>query len=258
MLRSIEVAKVGMQAQEAKLDVVANNLANASTHGFKRLVAAYQQLPAGETAITATPDVTLPDGALLQPAQLPRPDGPQLVTRVDLRQGPLEETGNPLDVAVNGEGFLVVATEAGERYTRAGNLRLDAEGNLTDGAGRRVLGGGGPIQLPGGQLQIASDGSISAAGNALDRLRVVRFPDPTLVRAAGDGLLSLPEGMRPTDMGASEVHISQGYLERSNSNPVHELVSLIAAQRIFEAGQRMLVTDDETLNRAVNQLGRVR
>ncbi len=269
MLRSLQVSKTGMLAQEARLEVIANNLANAATTGFKRLIASYEELPAPTTAVPArspTPAEALaaatggatPAGALARRPAPRRSDGPALLTRVDLRQGALEQTGNPLDLAVSGDGFFVVRVGSAERYTRAGTFRLDAQGTLVDAQGHPLVGGGGPIQLAPGSVAIASDGTVSVNGAAVDRLRVVRFPDPTHVRPVGDSLLALPDGEAPQDLPPAQAQVAQGFLERSNANPVHELISLIMAQRVFEAGQRLLVTTDDSLSRAINQVGRVR
>jgi flagellar basal-body rod protein FlgG len=254
-----------MLVQQQKLDVLANNLANTTTTGFKRILTAFESTKAAEPSqrpAAPTRRPSLSDSGLLRSAMRLSAEvrGPSLRVHggLDLSQGPLEETGNPLDIAISGDGFFAVRSEEGELFTRGGAFRLDAEGNLSTLNGAIVLGVAGPIQLSPGAVQVADDGSISVEGELVDRIRIVRFDDASRLQHAGGNLLRAPTGLNAAEAAPGEIAVAQGYLEGSNSDPIQELVALITAQRVYEANQRVLVTADESLGRSVNEIGRVR
>lgn len=211
--------------------VAANNLANASTTGFRADLARFQSEP------------------LVGPGFDTRAFSTVAPTAVDLQPGSITPTGRPLDVAVEGEGFLAVqAADGSEAYTRAGDLRRGPGGMLVTGAGQPVLGEGGMIILPPvSGVSIGSDGSISLStpgqnGDVvavIDRLRLVNGPADNWVKGA-DGLLRTADG-EPAALDAA-VTLVPGALESSNVSPVSELVQLIELARMYEMQVKVMST----------------
>src|SRR5919197_692135 len=160
-LRGIQNAAHGLSYYSRLQEVTANNLANASTDAFK---------------------VDRMTGRMLTGSAFPVP-----VEHLDLTQGSFRDTGRPLDVGLEGSGFLVVRTSAGERLSRGGSLRLDASGQLTDGDGNPVLGKRGPIVLGTGTVEIQGDGTVLVDGAMLDELRLETAADPSSMRKEGTG-----------------------------------------------------------------------
>ncbi|MDZ7373222.1 MAG: flagellar basal-body rod protein FlgF [candidate division KSB1 bacterium] len=237
MLEGIYTSAAGMLPRTNQLEVIANNLANVSTAGFKRDRVTFRQTLDAELAVAAETGET-------QGAQ-------EVVT--DFSQGPLEKTDRPLDLAIDGEGFFVVQTAAGERYTRAGSFRLDAAGRIVTPDGYPVLGERGPIVLHEGSVEVRSDGEIWQKGVAVGRLRVVNFPNLRALAKEGHSLFRLRDpNVRPVAL--ENVRIKQGYLEGSNVNALEEMVEMMVVVRNFEAEQKAIQTQDETLSRAINEL----
>jgi flagellar basal-body rod protein FlgF len=212
--------------------VAANNLANASTSGFKADFEAYRAMP------------LFGEGQPSRVFTLAERPG------VDFSTGTIEHTGNDLDVAINGEGFLAVqAPDGSEAYTRAGELQLTATGQLLTRDGLPVLGNGGPIALPPSQaIVIGTDGTITTRpvgqeANTLaqvDRLRLVRPLAAADVLKGPDGLFRMRDG-NPAPLDAS-VSVTQGALERSNVNPISAMVSMIENARQYEMAVKAMDT----------------
>lgn len=235
MDRQLIISYLGMKARMRSLEVVADNVANASTDGF-RAELIYQQ------SLEGSPPVA-PDG---QPAGQPSHVrgaavggvmGVSVGTAVNHAPGPLRESGSPLSVGLVGEGFLVVMTPRGERYTRAGSLTLNRDGQLVTPDGHLVVGVGGPVTVPPGEPVIAEDGTITVQGRSAGRLKVVRFHSPggELIKDGGT-LFAAVAGARPLE--DNRTRLRQGVLEASNVDPIREMVTLIQLQREFEALQR--------------------
>lgn len=246
MVKGIYHSGAGMLARQRHLEVVANNLANASTVGFKKENVSFQ------SALSST----------LAPAR-PQAAGESFVevsgrTQRSGQQGPLQETGNPLDLAIVGEGYFVVETAGGAAYTRDGRFRLNPDGELVTLAGYRVLTEGGTLSLPQGDLRISSDGSLVMNGQegqpdqVLDRLLIVAFPDPSRLQQANYGLLVTNQ--EPVEV--TEPHVQVGYLEDSNVDAVKEMVQMIEINQYYDASARAIQTQDNTLGKAVNEVGR--
>ncbi len=256
MLRTLRTASEAMHRDQARVDTLANNLANAATTGFRQVLTRVAETgtgPAGRQDAGAVPaaDAPAPRGGGDQ-AWLPRRDR-DISQVLDTRPGPLQSTGRTTDVALTGRGFLVAQDpEAGEVYTRDGALQLDAAGLLVNGAGLPVQGEGGPINAAGGAIAIAGDGTVTVAGQVRGRLRVVDFAAPEDLRPRGDGLLVAPAGVAAEPLAAEQVSVVQGHLEGSNVDPVRTLVDMIAAQRAFEIGTKVLQANDEMLGKSVN------
>lgn len=248
MVNGLYSAGSGMMLQVRKQELTANNIANVQTTGFKlsRLVT--------HDTVQSRRDVD----------QYMRTREEQRVDEVgiDWKNGPLVRTGNKLDVALRGDGFLVASTPSGERYFRSASLQLNGEGQLVDLSGAQILGQGGqPIRISGSQVNITSDGRVMADGEEVATLERVSFPDrhslvhdgAGMYRRAPDptGAYAQPE---PAD---GDVSIETGYLEGSNTNPVDEMVHMIAQFRNYEADSKVVQAVDSTLDKAVNQVGRV-
>jgi flagellar basal-body rod protein FlgF len=227
-------AKATMQRQ----DVVAHNLANASTTGFKAELTAFRAVPVvGQGASTRAYALETTPGYNAEP-------------------GPIQTTGRNLDVAMKGNAWLAVqATDGTEAYTRAGSLQLNTEGLLTTSNGLTVLGDGGPITLPAnGEYAIGADGTVTAkVGNgrptAVGKLKLVT-PEAPLTRGT-DGLMRGAEEL-PADPNA---RLQDGALEGSNVSAVETMVSMIAAARQFEQQMKMLQSAQEKEQSATKLLG---
>ena len=218
---------------------IANNLANANTIGFKR----------DRTFREALNEHYDVEGA-------PRSDR-ETTQWAALEQGPLESTGNPLDLAINGDGFFVLSNEeSGElQYTRAGRFILDAEGILRDPTGLQVEGDGGPIQFPptAETIEIAADGSIRADGSSIGKLRLVSFENPMNLQRVGGASFSAA-GMEPIDV--ENPAVVQAHLEGSNVNALNEMSEMIAHFRLFETQQKLLQSTDQILGHITRELGK--
>jgi flagellar basal-body rod protein FlgF len=225
--------QVGLRQQ---VDVIANNVANLSTTGFKREDLAFA---------THVERLDLPGGRLA----LARVES----TSSDLRPGPLARTGNPFDLAIDGSGFFAVETAAGIRYTRDGRFSANQLGELVTTTGHRVLDdGGSPIIIPpeAAAITLSSDGMLSAADGApLGMLAIRELPDGFLRREA-DGLFATEAEPEPV----VDAKVVQGFLEGSNVNAVRELTDLIEAQRAYERGRAMLDAEDERIRRMIEKL----
>lgn len=234
---SMSGAKASMQRQE----VLTNNLANASTTGFRAELAAFRAVPIRG------------DGATTRAYAL------ETTTGYDDKSGPVTPTGNPLDVAVQGKAWLAVQSLDGtEAYTRGGALQVNAEGLIVTAAGLPVNGDGGPITVPAGATpEIAADGTITAkVGNqrpqAIGRLKLVT-PEAPLTRGV-DGLFRAPDGDLPADATA---RVQSGALEGSNVSPVETMVAMISAARQFEQQMKMLQGAEQREQNASKLLGPV-
>ena len=169
----------------------------------------------------------------------------------------MDRTGNPLDLALAGDGFFVISTPDGERFTRNGHFTLTNEGVLTTADGNAVMGEGGEIRLPAGTTNIGPDGTISVDGQTVGKLRIARFADPSALVRAGSSLFAVgTPGVEPEDM--DNPALRQGMLERSNVSTIEEMVSMITTFRFYEADQRAVQMQDGALGRVVNELGRVK
>jgi flagellar basal-body rod protein FlgF/flagellar basal-body rod protein FlgG len=230
-------ACAALAAEMQALDLAANNLANISTTGFRGQNATFQSILSGARARASGTQPVNEFGTLSTPS-------------LNLGQGNLENTGNPLDVAIQGPGFFAVQTGDGVRYTRNGSFRVSATGQLLSAAGDPVLGEQGPLQMENGSVTISGDGTISINGALAGKLRVVEFPPATPFTNAGASYYSAPQAAAKP---ASESRIEQGKLESSNVNPVAEAVGLISIQRNAEMLQRALATFHTQFNQLAAQ-----
>jgi len=219
-----------MDARLKLVDVIANNLANANTTGFKR---DFGQILENEF-------------------------GSEAATQLDVSPGQVVSTGNELDAALNGPGFFVVETPNGERYTRAGNFSLSSNGELVTKEGLKVLStSNSPISLGEGKVEIHDGGVVTVDGNEIATLKVVTFNDITKLQKEGLSRFvwrGAPGGIQVV----SEPEVRGGYLERSNVSAIDEMVHLMSAYREFEAVQRALRTlMNEMDGRLIQESGRL-
>ncbi|MGY6570970.1 MAG: flagellar basal-body rod protein FlgF [Salinarimonas sp.] len=237
---------IGLSRQVAlarELDVIANNMANVSTNGFK------SRSPVFEQYLMPT----------ARAEEFPRADRMfryviDADTPLDLSQGATEQTGNPLDVAIQGDGFLVVDTPQGERFTRNGAMQLDNQGRLVNSDGFLVLGDGGPIAVDpeATDLTVSPDGVISSSAGEFGQLRLVRFDNPQGLRNAGANLFATDEAPLPALDTAT---IRSGMIERSNVNAVLEMTRLMDVSRAYTSTANMLQRMAELQRTAVQRLG---
>ncbi len=253
MIYGLYLSAAGVMTNSYKQDVIANNLANVETAGFKKNLATFRErLTAGrehpaEAGYSNPLLDNLGGGTLADP------------TRVDTSQGDFEETDNPLDVAIQGPGYFTVAEHGQQRLTRNGNFVIDRTGTLVTGNnGQPVLdAGGAPIKLDGtlrGQTTVTRDGVINQAGVPVARLNVVDVADPAALRNEGGTLFSYPD---PAGVTASNSLVRNESLERANVDPATEMAALMDTQRQLEANANMIHYQDATLDKLVNSVGKI-
>ena len=247
---------VGLSRQvtlERQMDVFANNVANATTNGFKAdrsLFQEYLMPTAREDNFAAGRDGKLS----------------HVIDRATVRdygQGSLDQTKNPLDAAINGDGMFVVQTPAGERYTHDGSFQIDNQGQLVNASGYPVLGNNGPIrfQQTDKQIQIASDGNITVleGTNRIDsvraKLRIVNFSQPQRLVKEGSNLFSLGEGnAAQPDIKST---IAQGFIERSNVNAITEMSRMIEINRMYTNMAALMQGQHDLHRSAIDKLADV-
>jgi flagellar basal-body rod protein FlgG len=239
MERGLYIAASGMLAEQVRQDQIANDLANASTPGYKPDRAA-------QGAFNEMLLHNSSNGASIGSLAL---DTGVVELRTDLGQGPLSQTGNPLDLALSGDGFFAVETPQGVRYTRDGQFTTDAKGELTTVTGFTVLGTDGkPIAVGDpSAVSVAPDGSVTSGGTNAGRIAVVAL---TGAVKQGDTLFSGTPGARPQG-----TQVEQGYIEGSGVEPARAMVDMIVSLRAYEASQRVLHAIDDTLGEATSRVG---
>jgi flagellar basal-body rod protein FlgG len=256
MMRSLSIAATGMLAQETKMNVVANNLANASTTGFKRARAEFADLLTEKLASAEAPRE---DGGS-RPAPLESGLGVRVAsTTRSFGAGDMISTGNPLDVAIEGNGFIQVRTPDGElAYTRAGNLRLDGDGRLVTQGGFLVEPG---ITVPADatQMTIDREGRVLATVPGRDEplelgtLELAMFANPGGLESLGDTLLKATPGSGAPIIATAGTEgagtFSQGFLEGANVKTVEEMIDLITTQRSYEMSSKVIQSADQMLQR---------
>lgn len=249
MADGIYTALTGSLAQQHQLDTIANNVANASTAGFRGDRAVFGELVAGAQK----------EGRV-DPRQ-PKPQVADKFVKVDMNQldmqaGALRKTGNALDLGLNGDGFFVVRTPQGDRLTRAGNFMLNEDGGLSTTDGNPVVGDGNlPIVLPRNtkNIEIRPDGTIRADDTDVAKLSLKNVKDTSTLLREGTTNYALKEGSELFD--ADNLRVEQGHLEQSNVNPINGLNELITVNRSFDALQRVIQSFQELDQRTARDVG---
>ncbi len=256
MITGLFTSASGMLAESSRHDAIANNLANVSTTGFKKDEAVMRAEPV-QTLHRLSDQVISLNGLAtdLAPVIGNRGQGTEVEAIIpNLTQGALMETGNSTDLAIRGDGYFGVDTARGRRYTRQGNFALNGKGQLVTQDGDPVLTSTGAAIVPGHKrLEITADGTLLLDGEESGRLMMVVPDGRDMVEKEGEGLYAPVAGARFQASGASVV---QGHLERSNVNAVLEMVEMIEAMRAYEANQRAIMAQDDTLNSLITQVGR--
>jgi len=220
----------------AKLDCSANNIANVSTPGFKSEFLNFLMKDSGNASSDMAPSYT------------------ESLVR-DYSQGTLQRTDNPLDVAIQGEGFFVIQTESGIVYTRKGDFTLNAKKELVTKSGDYVMGKTGKIVLDGNHVHIDESGNIGIDENQVGQLKIVNFKNPEALISAGEGILRdegkgiLQENFMPK--------VVNGSLELSNVSAIKEMTQMIDLQRTFETYQKLIHTIDEQDKLSASRIGKV-
>lgn len=257
MIRGLYTASAGMQVEQVRQEVIANNLANLNTSGFRRDLAVLEARDNMGIRRTGDPLRADPMAGSRRTAIGDLGTG-VLVDRIVKRfeQGVLKQTDEPLDMAIDGDGYFTVAAPNGEKlYTRGGDFTRDAAGRIATKDGRLLLGANGPITLPpSATFNVTKDGIVAVNGRPVDRLALARFdaPDQDLEKVGDTAFRYRGAGNPPV----SNALVAQGMLEGPNVNAVQEMVEMIAALRHYEANQKVLMSQDETLSKAVNDVAR--
>jgi flagellar basal-body rod protein FlgG len=234
----------GNIAAMKRMDIISNNLANANTPGFKKDKMLFEGMLAGNVNPPAVPQGMTAD-PILQKENV----------YIDYSQGPVGQTGNSLDLAIDGDGFFVVETPSGPAYTRQGNFHVGADGTLVTVDGYPVMGQGGAIRVQGSKVDINAKGEVAVDGNSAGTINIVDFPKPyNLTKAAG--AMFTPVDPQASPQTASGV-VRQGFLEGSNVETISEMVQMIETSRYFDACQRVVRSYDDIAAKATSDLGRI-
>ena len=255
MSGEIYMAAAAALAYEKRLEVVANNLANVNTAGFKRDDVSFQ---AYLTSVTGQQQAVQP------PYPAPQAGSNFWIayqSRTDFTPGPLKQTGTVFDLALNGKGFFSAESPDGTVYTRRGNFTLSPEGVLVTQEGWPVQGTGGEIRMedrnagPGGlEFSVGEDGTVRVNGKDVGRLRIEDFPQPGSLAKTGQGYFKPAggEGGEPLE----DFSIAQGFLEMSNVEAIHSMVEMIEILRGYESYQRVIRAVDDANAKSINEVGR--
>ncbi|ANC91739.1 flagellar basal-body rod protein FlgF [Azospirillum humicireducens] len=238
MENSIYVALSHQMALRRQLDVTSNNIANVNTTGYKNqrmLFTEFLEKPGLHEKVSFVQD--------------------RAVVR-DLSNGAMTQTGNPLDLALTGQGYFTVDTASGPRYTRAGNFHLNDQRQLVDAGGLPVLANNGqPITIPAGtsDVKVSGDGTVATELGPVGKLNIVTFKNEQLMTEVGNGLYVTDEQPEPAP---AETKVAQGLLEGSNVKPVVEMTQMIELQRQYMSAQRMMDNEHERIRTMLQRLGR--
>lgn len=269
MDKGIYVALSGSVVQERRLNQISNNLANINSSGYKGDIAVFESYLKQSDGVNVPSQIS---SDVNTQAYVISPNN-----HVDFSQGPLIETTNDLDMALNGDGFFAVETPEGIRYTRGGNFKAGENGMLTTQDGYPVLGGEGEAGEPifinmlsisgaGGEFSVSPDGTISVINQFLGdvplgmqkgaKLKIVDFPKPYELKKVGNGLYA-PLNENIEELRAKNVEVKQGFLEKSNINTMKEMASMIEVIRGYESYQKVIQSYSDSTSKLVDEVGRV-
>ncbi|MGD9649449.1 MAG: flagellar basal-body rod protein FlgF [Dongiaceae bacterium] len=238
------IALSRQMALHRQLDVVANNIANASTPGFKVESIMMKEFP-----------VYLPNGNKISFVQ-------DMGLATDFTQGGMTRTGAPLDIAINGEGYFAVAGPNGNRYTRSGHFKLDANGQIITPNGDALLSSSNtPLLVPtdAQQITITRDGTVSTEQGKVGKVGVVTFDNPQVLERESGALFVLPPKLADANAPkqSKNAEMTQGMLEESNVKSVVEMTKMMELSRAYEASQKLLDREDERVRQTIRRLGQL-
>jgi flagellar basal-body rod protein FlgF len=236
----MSIVAATMQADSEALRLVGQNISNADNVAYRRQ---FQ---------VARPDFA--DLASATASEALQSRAPRMEVDVDTRVGTFKNTGEPLNVAIQGDAYFVVNTAQGDMLMRRGDFHLDPDGVLSAFSGDPVLGMEGTLRISGGAPQIDTTGTIRVGNEVVGHLRLEELAPGTTLEPIADGLFTTRSGST-TSSTTAQVH--QGFLETGNVSPVNEMVRLLQTMRHFEASQRFVRTYDEMLDRAISDLGKI-
>lgn len=220
-----------------QMETIANNIANASTEGYRREGVIFAEM---------INQLAAEGGSISQ--------SDARIRRTDFTQAALRDTGGTFDFGIEGDGFFQIETPAGPALTRAGNFGLNTEAELVTQSGSRVLDtGGGPVLLPpeATQISVSTDGTVSADGEPIGQIAMVTIADLSNLTRLPNGLFETTQALIP----AENATVFQGFVEESNVNPVIEVTRMIQVQRAYEMGQSFLEAEDERMRQFIRVLG---
>jgi len=252
MSGAIYMAAAGALNHQLKIEVLANNIANADTTGFKEDRLSFRVLDAvesGNSNPTGDPDSTESQELLPVPS----------ATRPDFTSGGMKFTGNTLDLALEGDGFFCVQTPDGERYTRNGSFSLNPDGVLVTEDGLPVLGTGGEItisDIDDKKFTVDDTGKITAGEKSLGSLMIVDFQRSYALKKVGNSMFA-PDDASATEIEAKRAVVHQGFIELSNVNVIRAMTDMIEAFRGYESYQKVIHSIDEVLGKTINEVGKL-
>lgn len=263
MLDGMKYANAGMIQMSMKQDIITNNLANATTAGFRRetgYISSFSDVLDKKMGfIPGKGGKPETNGYMEVGGGLEMEGGMRQDSQTGFAQGSLRETGNNFDLALDddGKGFFTVKVGNDMRYTRNGAFRLAPDGHLTTSDGAQLMGQKGPINVgKAANVEITPEGVVKADGREVDKLRVTTFMNFGALKKEGtNNFIDMNGGALTMNKG---VCVRQGFIEQGNVNAVQEMVDLMQVSRAFEANQKMLQTQDQILRKAANEVGKVR
>ncbi len=248
MISGLYSAASGMMAEESRQAIIANNVANASTPGYKR------QAPV-TLGFKAVFSKTMRSPFYWDTQAAPGGGSKMVESYPNLATGSLNETGNPLNVALNGPGFIGVNTPRGDRFTRSGDFTINSEGNLATSEGYTVQSvEGTPISVRGSRVTIGDDGGVVVDGIRSATIRLVEFEKPERLVREGSNLYVASDEILAKSAKAADTQTRQSYLEMSNVNVPSEMIQMITGSRIYEANQRVIQAFDTTIGQLIEQI----
>jgi len=242
MVDALSMSELGMLQDVERMRVIANNLANLSTVGFKM-----------EIPVTRPFSDVIDQHGGAQTAGANAVPRPTFTSVVNHAAGTLKFTGNPLDLAVEGDGFFVVHGEQGDVLTRQGNFHVDDLGRVVSATGQRLQGVSGEIRLTMADPRIAENGEIQEGAISVGQIKVVRVMNPESLVRVGGGAFVASESTQWNEVDQNRIR--QGYIEVGNVVPMYEMVQMIETVRHFEAEQRIALGYDQMMDVAINVLG---
>ena len=259
MSQSLYIAASGALVQQMRLEVLANNLSNSNTAGFKEDKSIFRAYLPGSSAPSINNSEEFVNGGE-QRIETSALSGNFCVTfegtKTNFSPGQLKYTGNALDLALNGSGFFCVATPAGIQYTRNGNFTLNKEGVLVTQEGLPVVGSRGDIRIGNQDFIVDGKGAVIVDKNQIDGIKIVDFPQPNSLQKIGDTLF---KPIDPTNTGkeAEESEIMQGFIEFSNVDSIKVITEMIEVLRAYESYQKVIQSVDDVTSKAINEVGKV-